>query len=88
MNGLIWVRPELPKLWQSPRLQRLIAGIFGLIMFTSTLTLFNNNSELAKLFFLFVGITLLELSYRGGPVRTAVATNLGSYLGLAIMYLL
>lgn len=86
MNDLGRVGSEPPNLWKSPRIQRLIAGFFGLIVLGSIFTVFDSNSALGDLFFLFVGITLLELSYCGGPVRTAVATSLGSYLGMVLLY--
>ena len=86
MNDLGRVGSESPNLWKLPRIQRLIAGFFGLIVLGSIFTVFDSNSALGDLFFLFVGITLLELSYCGGPVRTAVATSLGSYLGMVLLY--
>ena len=88
MNESISLRSELPELWKSSRIQQLVAGIFGLMILFSVIILSNQSFGLYELLYLYIAITLLELSFFGGSVRQAVATSFGSYLGLTIIYLL
>ena len=88
MNESISLRSTLHGLWRSSRIQRLIAGILGFIVLLSVFVLPTRPFILYELFHLYVAVTLLELSFFGGSVRQAVATSLGAYLGLVILYLL
>ena len=87
MGDSLLLRPVMPSLWQNSCTQRLVAGLLGVTVLFLTVMVFRRPFGIGRLLSVFVGLTLLEVSIFGGSVREAVATSLGAYLGLIIVYL-
>ena len=77
-----------PAFCQRLRTQRLVAGLLGVTVLFATVVIFRSPFGIDGLLSAFIGFTLLEMSVFAGSVRQAVATSLGAYLGLVLVYLL